>query len=662
MQKITDLDIIVPIALELDHPTRESIVTDMLEQHNKYGFTRFALAAPGGGWRSVGYPPKTHYAELAELFLQVKNDLLPYDIECGWWNTLTIKSGRTEGFTPIVRDDGEIHPFANCPLDKRFIKRFSEDVASFAQHAKPAFIITEDDYSVRAANGCYCEHHLAEFEKRMGKRYSREQILTMLKQQTPEAIEFIRTWRSISKDALVNLATEVRIALDKQSPEIPMGYMQAASADIDGDCTQAIARAMAGDKHTPFSRLFGAFYGGAQAREIPETMYHPLYTKQHLPQPFGYYHETDSFPHTRFFTAGKHILAMLASACSYGFDGSTLQTQQLVDVANEESAYGMILAKERVRLNAVRRFAKQCTLKGVQIEYDPLYHTLDLAAPKSASVWVNCISRFGIPYTTTPEKIRFWDKAQAQFAEDTAVIQALSGTLFLDGDAAKALYARGYGKYIGVSVGEDIISGTRTAYDLGAREIICDAFCDQGKGKAMPSAFMFAPSGNGKWLKLMVEDATCEVITEAYTFQNERLAPTMTRFKNTLGGNVIIMSLTLDGNHSQALYNYRRQRLLQKLLLQCCDTYVFVREAAEVFLIQNDAENADFAGMLTLINLCEDAHENLALHLPPQWKDKALFMLDADGLPKPLDYTKTDDGIVLNEPLNHLAPLYIIGK
>ena len=51
-----ELDVIVPIALELDWPTVESTVRDILEQVETYGVKKFALACPGGGWRSTGYP------------------------------------------------------------------------------------------------------------------------------------------------------------------------------------------------------------------------------------------------------------------------------------------------------------------------------------------------------------------------------------------------------------------------------------------------------------------------------------------------------------------------------------------------------------------------------------------------------------------------------
>ena len=96
------LDMIIPISLELDHPTVETTVSEILEQKERYGFTKFMLATPCGGWRSKCYPPHEHFEKKAAEFAEVKKALLPHGIECGWWDTLTLKSGRSAAYTRMV--------------------------------------------------------------------------------------------------------------------------------------------------------------------------------------------------------------------------------------------------------------------------------------------------------------------------------------------------------------------------------------------------------------------------------------------------------------------------------------------------------------------------------------------------------------------------------
>lgn len=660
-----NLDIIIPIALDLDWPTYDIIVSEILEQHNNYGFTRFALATPGAGWRSVGYPPKEHFINQAELFLKIKNTLTAYNIECGWWITATLKSGHSEDFIPQVKTNGENHPFSNCPLDPNFRKIFSENIALFAKIAKPAFIITEDDYSIGAADGCFCKYHLDEFAKRQGKYYSRDELTKIFSQKTPQDFEIIRKWRELLKDSLVGLCQAIRNEVDKESPEIPIGYMQAFTADKDGDCTLAISKALAGKKHIPFSRLYGTFYGGVDIKHMPFVMYHPLYTKQHINCDFRFYHESDTFPHTRFFTSGAHMRAIMSTAYSYGFDGSTFQTQQLLDKPNEETAYGKMFAEERNRFNIIHRIAKQCELNGVQIDYDPFWNTVDSSKSITEPLWTGCISRFGIPYTTLNSTITFWDEIQAKYADDTTIKEHLSKSLFLDGDAAKCLCARGYGKYIGIEIDGDVLENNTIVYDLGAREIICEKFIHDDNGRNMPSAHMFSPKGNGKLLKINVIDKRCEIISEFYTYQKNYISPAMTRFENELGGKVIVMGITLDRNNSQSLFNYRRQRLIQELITWCSDEFVFVKEAPDVFLITNKAVNpqeSGFLGMMTLINLCEDTLNDTELHLPPQWKNASFSILDKNANWHELNFIRTADGIIINEELKYIDPIYILVK
>lgn len=653
------LDIIIPISMDKDWPTKEELIQDILEQHRDYGFTRFALNLPGGGWRRQGYPPKAFFLQKAQEFKAIKHAVARYDIDCGWWIGLTFKSGSAAEFQPIIKRDGSKHPFANCPLDPAFQARFASDVADFAAIAKPSFIITEDDFSLSAAMGCYCDRHIREFNERYGFAFDRDTLTAMLEKRSPEALEVIRQWRELAKDSQVEFATAMRRALDEQSPEIPMGYLQPSLDDKDGDCTYEIARAMAGDRHVPFSRLHGASYGGIVTREIPQMLFHVLHSKQHITRKFLHYMEADTFPHTRFFTAGCQMMAAMAVAFSYGLDGALFIDRQLLDGANEETAYGKAFAKERKRFAALHRAVKGCEMKGVNVRYDPLYSTLD--TEPWWSWWTQPIGRFGIPYVTTDAPISFWDDRVARYATDKEITQALSKVLVLDGAAAKVLCERGFGEYLGVDVGDDVKQGM-LQWDLAVREVIADEFVGTLRGRNMTAPWMLAPHGNGWMPKLTVTDPACRVITELYNSERELITPAMTKYQNSLGGTVIVMGLTLENNGSQALFNYRRKHLLQTVLTQCCDEYCFVKEAPDVLLVENVAHDAacGFKELLTIVNLCPDALDEVVLHLPPQLRTcNELCRMDENGSWQRVDYRRLDDGVAVSVKLAYCEALYL---
>lgn len=45
MKRFDELDIIIPISLDLDWPTKDGVIAEIREQHEKYGFTRLRLPA-----------------------------------------------------------------------------------------------------------------------------------------------------------------------------------------------------------------------------------------------------------------------------------------------------------------------------------------------------------------------------------------------------------------------------------------------------------------------------------------------------------------------------------------------------------------------------------------------------------------------------------------
>ena len=663
-----EIEALIPVCLDLDWPTKDTIVECIREQNKLYGFKKFLLSGPGAGYRSGEYPKKQVFADLANLYKSINEELADEDITLGWWDTLTVKSGRSKDFQPIVKSDGTDHPFANCPLDSQFILRFSENVAEFARIAKPSLIIFEDDYSINAAAGgfgCFCPLHLREFERREGKKYTREELLHLFKSESMEGINLFRRYRALTRDSMVKLSEAIRNEVDKSNPEIPIGLMQPGSSDTDGDSTEAVSRALAGKNHTPFSRIFGAYYCGGELKGIPQRIFHAIYSREHIEGDFKFYHESDTFPHTRFFSSAKEMKTFMGIAYSSGFIGSTFQTQQLLDDPNEECAYGKMFSAERARFSTLINLVAGCKRVGVSLPYDPFLNTLRVKPQENDPCWTRTLSLFGIPYTTKDADITFLDSRQAKYVSEKKILGYLSSCLFLDGDAAYELCKRGFGKYLGVSVGEDVAARGKVQYDLGAREVFRAPFDEFSKGKNMPIAHMFCSGGNGILRELFVTDDNTEVISEAYTFDKKLLSVAMTRFENALGGRIVVMGMTTKGNLSQSLFNYRRMRLFNNLLLWCGAKFPLVKGEPCVHLIFNEATDpaaSGFSCMLTAINLGDDTIAGFDLILPENIATKRAFYIDCYGSLAELATTRTEDGIYVDKHLESAEPLYIIFK
>lgn len=666
MKKIEKLDVVYPASLDWDWHTPDEIVAEVTEQLKEFGLNRVMLQFPSKGFPSTDVPSWEYITQYAKNFKEVKDRVAPLGIEIGWWFCLSVHAGNSKKFTHLTSSDGSEAFSALCPLDPAFEEWIYEYVALFTKIAEPSFIFMEDDMTIRRhtrEDGCFCKYHLEEFARRKGRYYSPEELTSTFATMTPEAIDLLREWRDLSKLALVTLSETVRRAVDSVDPSIPIGAMEAGSSDEDGNCAYAVAKALAGDKHTPFSRLYGSIYNGVPSEAIPSHIFHPVYSKQHITEDFKYFFESDCFPHTRFFTSGKDMQAMIASVYSVGYDGSTLQTQQCLDYANEDMAFGYAFAKERPRHEEIHRIAKQCELKGVEITFDPFYNTLE--RKNKLPQWTQTVSLFGIPFTTLRSNVAFWDSRPAKFFPHEKVLEYLSGVLFLDGDAAKALCDRGYGEYLGVEMGEDV-AVVPFKHDACAREIICDGFAPDSVGRNMAIPHLFSSGHCGKLLEMKVTDEKAEVLTEAYTFKREFVCPAMTRFKNKLGGTVIVMGMTIEKNYSQSLLNYRRQKLFHQLIAEACDEFVLVKENPRIFTFMNEPIEEikdEFIGVLTLINLSSDDTDSLTLHLPEKWKKfSEILSMDEKGEWIPVSYEKTADGVKVAQGAKYLSPVYLMFK
>jgi len=649
------LEIYIPLSLHPGTAEMDEAIQGALELHSEAGFDTFMLAAPSKGWRSIGYPPREHFHEIAEGICRFRRGVEASGVRVGWWNTLTLKTGPAE-YQRIVFLDGRSCPTSTCPLDERFQERFAGDVALVAREAAPALVFFEDDLGLNCHGGpaCFCELHLRAFAERVGRLYSRDELRDMLAGASVSATSLRREWEAVSRDSLVQLARRVRQAVDAATPCIPMGTMQPGCADRDGDSTEAVARAFAGARHAPFVRLYGTSYGSDDPLTLPRDVAHALYSLQHLPADVVCYHESDTYPHNRFFMSAGKMRSLMAAVYSYGFAGSTFQVCQHLDDANEETGYREMFAAERPRFETLVQWSRRCRVSGCGL----------LSAPAQSNEWVTPLAHFGIPCTSLEGPVNALSGALPDHLSDAQLAALLKKGLLLDGEAAQSLCARGYGEAIGVSV------QGRTAFDapgrdLEGRERIRPAFLRRpGDGRLMTWFSTFAPQGNGALYHLEPRSSSTETVTDLLDFRKRIVGPGMTRFVNADGGRVVVMAMSVTGNRSSSLLNYRRSRLIQDQLVWAgAQDLLCVLEQPRVFCILNrpsgDSEEG-LRALVTLINLCSDALESVELRLPRDWvDDTAVTWLDAAGQWSEAACTFDEHSVRLHHPLPLYHPLYL---
>lgn len=621
---------IIPFEFYTGH--EKEMLAEMLKLKQQFGLRRFFLTGPGLGVRLTGFPSAQVYHDLGTLLLRVKKALAPHDIEVGWWCAPSLKSGKGP-YQNITGIDGKVSEISSCPLDMSFRETFSNNVAIVAKIAKPFMIQFEDDYElsnhVGVPFGCFCPLHLQKFEELQQHYYSREELLSIFSQVTPESIKLRRAWAELSSASLTSLAVAIREKVDAVSPETRMGLCQSGCADLDGDITESVTRAFAG-KTRPMVRLFGSTYSSDDGSHLPIAIFHALYSKQHLPDDFELFHESDTYPHTRFFMSSSKLKSLMTAAFSYGLDDTLFYTTQYLDDPTEENGYSNMFKAEVKRFNTLKAAVSDCNVAGCEIVYQPFEHIVipyNGGRPfQGYNAWINILGRFGIPYTSKGGSVKMISGTTTKFMSDKEIREYLQGGVFLDGKAAYYLTERGFGELIGA----EVVPGGKAAFcHEGIRDI---ADFKSIKGRLMYN-YLFAPAGSegGAFYELKPHK-NAEILTDFLDPSEKPVIPGMIRFKNKLGGRVAITAFDLTNNESSAVFNYRKKEIIRQTIgwLGGSPLPVCVTKEPNVFCILNRSKTNDYA-VVTITSLSTDAYDSIHLEIAPEWVGAKIEQLNKDG-------------------------------
>lgn len=628
------------VPVKFFHNRKESIYRQILELKEKYGLQRFLICEPTDEVKLSGFPKPSAYQKIGELILEIKSKLAPHDIEIGWWCAPSIRSGYDSRFQNITDLNGKVSDASPCPLDPVYREEFSDNIATVVRIAKPTIIQFEDDFELswqppNVTFGCFCPRHVAEFSEREGKNYTRESLLDLFKTNSEESIRVRRKWSKLSCDTLVDFALLIREKVDLEEPATRISLCQSSLADFDGDFTEAVTRAFAGSTK-PLVRLYGSSYSSDKSAPLPADIFHAMYSKQHIGDDIECMHESDSYPHTRFFMSASKLKSLMTAAFAYGFDNSLFYGSQYLDNMLEEKGYFEMFRNERNRLSALKKAVKNTYVVGPRMYHDPSSHALVPYKPKvsgwfgipldAQNSWVDVFGRFGIPYTAKESPVTAISGVAVRLLSDTEIEGLLSKGVLLDGTAAHELSTRGFGHLIGAEVSKGTVAN----------------FCYEGirtsskhaniKGELMYN-FIFSPAGGeGGDFYVLDTKPGVEIITDFLDPNEKPIIPGLIWFENKLGGRVAVSAFDLFENNSSAVFNYKKKELIKETVewLGREELPVFVKDQPNVFCIGNLAKSNDFL-IVTIISLCSDPVHLFTLDVATEWKSAIVEILQPDG-------------------------------
>lgn len=510
-----------------------------------------------------------------------------------------------------------------CPLDPGH-REFIRETVRLAAKEGPVLIMTDDDVTgFKHDAECFCPLHLAEFERRTGKRYTCDELRRIVREGTDR--EVVDAFNRMQEDTVIGFATLIREAIDSVDPSIP-----GCACMPGGEPWRAgrTAKAMAAKGQLPTLRVcngqYSEFRGDDFAARVLSTQFFYNLWKKDIPCLLD---ESDTFPHNLWSKSSRSFHAKLASGLFCGLKGGKLWyvNAHLRGLPISRN-YTDILADHRGYYAAIIAAVEGAEPLGVLI---PVHDD-----PTERPGWSNCESGwvmesfgiYGIPFRAEGDlsKDGIWalsgrDTVLKRFTKEE-LRRILSHKVLIDGSAAAALTELGMADLIGVRAARE-----------GAM-FHCEEM-DEISLKLTPSdeVPVLKPLDGARPLSWLVRK-------DSATNARERVAPGATAFRNALGGHVVVSSW-----HSGVSYYARRSQQRQLWVgrfLEELDAGFAVRSADAQDTLVLAARAKDGTTLVQLVNLCYDPLEKISLKV--SGAIKTAEYLDKHGAWRPLDFTAAD--------------------
>lgn len=639
-----EIDPIVPFNYKAGNPAEMNAALRRLR--SEFGLRRFALMAPGTV-RLMGKADETFFRKTGETIAAVKASLADTDIEIGWWDYPTIRGGLHEKGQHIVDCEGHVSD-AVCPLDDAANDPYIEYLKLGARIGKPSFFVIEDDMTLsnhaglNTLKGCFCPLHLAAYAKRVGKAYTATEIAKFFRHPTEDNRQLRKEFADLARDSLVHLSRRIRAAVDEIDPMARICLCQSGFTDIDGDSTEADARALAGNTR-PMVRICGTGYFNENASaELPKLLCHVFWSVQHLPRDIELLYEADCYPHTRFCNSTRFYRSEIAAAFMAGVDNLDLYVTHHSDKPLREPAFMSMFKENRRLFEAVREFRSRSVLVGVRAVYDPeeVYLTRDTSKGSACGMLEDCarvLAKFGLPMTTLDSKANVLFGTTAKHLSKEKLIKVLAGAVIVDSEAALALQQRGMGDLLGCTVKQDdnaAFAWERTFPVAGSRCNGVDPY--HWRAPAPPIIGWIKPL---TYVRISPMAGT-EIWARLEGGVGEPVMPSFTVARNRLGGTVGVLAFSVAGNTLPVLYSPFKQELFRNFFDRALGGTLAVMAPDTPCAWLSAAVSNDGREMLVMINsLAGEPRDDVALEFSDVWRGCRMERLGIDGTWEPVGET-----------------------
>ncbi len=376
-----------------------------------------------------------------------------------------------QNFTTMVDYDGYESTLVACPMDDAWWEYFKEYYTYLLKEIEPEVIWVEDDFRLHnhaplKYGGCFCKHHMAAYNAKLGTNYTREEFTDLLfRKDANEDVK--RAFLEVSRECMASLAKKIGDAVKAASPKTQVGLMSSAHIrhEMEGRDWKAVHEGFAAGGEM-INRLHMPMY-----METGLKGYYTLFNaftfvcRGQIPDEVKVYPEMENHSFNTFAKDSECVRFQVESALPLELSGMTYNIFDFAgNGAIEQYGYGETMHKIHPYLNGVLNCGYRFRdLQGVVFPVDEkmaYYKKIKVGnfmslSPEIPYFWAR-LQAYGIACCTTREKemsgktVALYSDIVASFTDEQLVKLFANNSVICDGSAVMVLVDRGLGHLIGV--------------------------------------------------------------------------------------------------------------------------------------------------------------------------------------------------------------------
>jgi hypothetical protein len=395
-----------------------------------------------------------------------------------WTTTVHCARGRKIAkefdFRLMVGETGVDNGITACPLCENWQQYLCDVFSAIAKELKPVAIWVEDDWRLHnhgdemVFGGCFCDHHMAEFSKKVGQEVTREEMMKKVLAPGAEIHPWRKIWLDLWQETLLEPARKARDAVKAVSPDTALALMSSGPDvhSVEGRDWHALQEAL-GDDPIFMARPHLPPY--TETRALDTTPANTRLTIANLNRPLEIYPELENSPRNGLYTKSHNysVWECLHSAC-YGSHGITINHFDMLGTGTAlDPGFGPALKEARKRLDTLVNLGiDDDNSQGVDILFSPdvarhinsksagSFNGLRNNTPDwSQTLYILGISHRFVQTVDSSQPVAVGGQTLRAIS-DKEIKRLLSGTAILDAESCKILLERGYGKDIGIESAE----------------------------------------------------------------------------------------------------------------------------------------------------------------------------------------------------------------